>query len=189
MALVPPPEVLDELDEALAPHRAERPDLRWSPRELMHVTLAFFGETDDLAYERLLPRLERVAGRYPEMTLSLAGGGAFPGGGAHARVLWTGLYGDRRLVARLAASVNAAGRRAGCPIGEYRGFRAHLTLARSRTPADLRALIESLSMFAGSPWTAGALHLVRSHLGSSVHHETLRTWPLSGERSGLDAMH
>src|SRR5688500_1446784 len=106
-ALLPPPSVLDELEEVLAPHRAERPELKWIRRELSHVTLAFFGETDDLAYERLVPRLERVAGRYPEVSLSFAGAGAFPGGGTHARVLWTGIYGDRRTLARLAASACA----------------------------------------------------------------------------------
>lgn len=182
-ALEPPPSVLDELDEALAPHRAEWPELRWSPRELAHVTVAFFGETSDVAFERLLPRLERAAGRYPELALSFAGAGAFPAGGTHARALWTGIYGDRRTLARLAASVSAAGRRAGCPGTGHRGFKPHLTLARSRTPQDLRPLLESLGAFAGRSWVAGSLHLVLSHTGPQVHHETLRTWPLAGERS------
>lgn len=178
MALRPPPDVLDELTEFIAPRQAEWPDLKWVRRDLLHVTLAFLGEVDDRTLDRLLPRLDRAAGRYQRLTLSFAGGGAFPGGGAHARVLWTGLYGDRRTLARLAASVAAAGSRAGSPFGEHKGFRPHLTLARCRRPTDVRPLIEDLCAFAGTPWSAESISLVRSHLGTEIRYEALRTWPL-----------
>jgi 2'-5' RNA ligase len=183
-ALVPPGRVLDELDEHLAPFRERWPGLRWARHELMHVTLAFYGEVDERKADRLLPRLERAAGRYPPVGLSFAGAGAFPSGGAHARVLWTGLYGDRRTLAALAATASAAGRRVGLPLGEPRPYRPHLTLARCRTATDLRPLLEELASFAGSPWTADALHLVRSHLGAAVRYETLTTWPLKGTAKG-----
>ena len=177
-ALLPPPEVLDELEAFLAPHRDALPGLRWIGRDLLHVTLAFYGEVDDTRLERLLPRRERAAARHDPLGLSFAGAGAFPSGGAYARVLWTGLYGDRRRLAALAATMSAAGRRAGTPMGEHKAFRPHLTLARCRTPMDVRPLIESLSVFAGSTWRAGAIHLVRSHLRPAVHYETLKTWAL-----------
>src|ERR1700754_702014 len=111
VALPLPGQVLDEIEEAIAPLRPGWPDLRWVRRDLLHLTVAFLGEVDDGTFERLSPRLERVARRYDPLTLSLAGSGAFPGGGTHARVLWTGLYGDRRTLAGLAASVTAAGGR------------------------------------------------------------------------------
>jgi 2'-5' RNA ligase len=178
VALPLPPQVLDEVEELIAPLSSEWPDLRWLRRDLMHVTLAFLGEVDDRTLDRLPPRLERVARRYDPLTLSLAGAGAFPGGGAHARVLWTGLYGDRRTLVRLAASVTAAGSRAGSSFGEHRAFRPHLTLARCRRPTDVRPLLDVLSAFAGSPWTTDSICLVRSHLGAQVRHETLATWSL-----------
>ncbi|HEX2317134.1 MAG TPA: RNA 2',3'-cyclic phosphodiesterase [Thermomonospora sp.] len=182
VALLPPPAVLDELDELLVPYRAAWPDLRWISRDLMHVTLAFLGDLDDRGVARLLPRLERAAGRYPKIELSFAGAGAFPSGGAHARVLWTGVYGDRGVLVRMAASVNAAGRRAGAPLGEHKGFRPHLTLARSRRPTDMRPLVEELSAYAGTAWTADAVHLMRSHLpgknSPTLHYESLNAWPL-----------
>jgi RNA 2',3'-cyclic 3'-phosphodiesterase len=180
VALLPPAEVLDELEEFLAPHRAAWPDLRWVRRELLHVTVAFFGEVNELGVERLLPRLERVAGRCPPLKLSFAGAGAFPSGGAHARVLWTGLYGDRRTLARLAASAGAAGRRVGSSSGEHKAFRSHLTLARCRRPMDVRPLVEALSVFAGAPWTVSDLHLMRSHQMPRVRYETVKTWSLTG---------
>ncbi len=184
-ALVPPAGVLDELDRVLAAERESWPDLRWTRREHLHVTLAFYGELEERQLDRLLPRLERAAGRYPPLRLTLAGAGVFPSGGAHARVLWTGVYGDRRTLTRLAASVAAAGRRVGSPMGvrgqggeAHKGFRAHLTLARSRRPMDLRPLAERLAAFAGRPWTATEIHLIRSHLGAQVYYETLKSWAL-----------
>ncbi|WP_051712215.1 RNA 2',3'-cyclic phosphodiesterase [Spirillospora albida] len=188
VAVVPPPDILDELEEAVSPVRAEVPELRWIRRELLHVTLAFLGEVDDRTLDRLLPRLERAVGRHERPTLSLAGAGAFPGSGAHARVLWTGLYGDRRRLARLAASVAAAGRRAGTLPDKHRSFRPHLTLARSRTPVDVRPLLESLAAFAGGPWTAESVQLVRSHLPgkqyAALTYEPLKSWSLRDQSSG-----
>jgi 2'-5' RNA ligase len=176
-ALAPPADVLDELEAYTAPLRAEWPVLRWSSRDLLHVTLAFFGEVDEKVLERLQPRLERAASRTPPIELSFAGAGVFPFGGAHARVLFTGVYGDRRELAKLAASCSAAGRRSGAPLGDHKTYRPHLTLARCRTPLDVRPLADRLSSFAGRPWTATALHLIRSDFPTGGY-ETLRTYPL-----------
>ncbi|GGU17362.1 RNA 2',3'-cyclic phosphodiesterase [Actinomadura livida] len=188
VALVPPPDILDELEEAVLPHHDAIPELRWVRRELLHVTLTFLGEVDDRTLDRLLPRLERAVGRHERMSLSLAGAGAFPGSGAHARVLWTGLFGDRRRIARLAASTTAAGRRVGTLPDKHRGFRPHLTLARSRKPVDVRPLVESLSAFAGAAWTADSVQLMRSHLPgkdySQVTYESLKTWSLRQSSGG-----
>jgi 2'-5' RNA ligase len=198
VALLPPPTVIDELAEFLAPYRAAWPDLRWERRALFHVTVAFLGEIDEERVEPLASRLEGVAGRFPPLNLSFAGGGAFPSGGAYARVMWPGLYGDRRALAGLAASVGAAARQAGLlPVGTGRGqgsggpgehktFRPHLTLARCRRPMDVRPLVEALSAFAGSPWTAGHLHLMRSHQTPQVRYETFRAWPFGDRTRGGD---
>jgi 2'-5' RNA ligase len=185
VALMPPPDVLDEIEELVAPRHDDWPDLRWVRRDFMHITLAFLGEADERSLDRLLPRLERVAARSSALELSFAGIGAFPRGGAHARVLWTGLYGDERALSRMSASAYAGGRRAGLPVGETKPFRPHLTLARCRRPADVRPLLENLAGFTGSTWTAGTLHLVRSHLGSDRRYETLRTWTMSKDTKDI----
>jgi RNA 2',3'-cyclic 3'-phosphodiesterase len=182
VAVLPPPEILAGLDRFLAPHRESWPQLRWVERDLLHLTMAFLGETDERTLGRLLPRLERAAARYPKIALSFAGAGAFPGGGAHARVLWTGVYGDRGTLVRMAASMNAAGRRAGSPIGEHKSFRPHLTLARCRQPTDVRPLLERLGSYASPSWTAESVHLMRSHLPGKqnprLRYETLQSWSL-----------
>ena len=120
VAVVPPAAARDELEAAAAPLRPGRPDLRWTSREVWHVTLAFLGEVEDVAAVRLMARLERAARRHASLRLSFAGAAAFPGA-ARARVLWTGLRGDYRALAGLAASVAAAARRAGAPPPDEAG--------------------------------------------------------------------
>ena len=90
VAIAPPPAVLDELDALVEPLRARRLDLRWTSREAWHVTLAFLGQVDEAAAARLLPRLERAAGRHQQVRLAFSGAGAFPSA-ARANVLWSGL--------------------------------------------------------------------------------------------------
>ena len=176
VALVPPASALAELDAAVAPVRAAHPDLRWTPAAQWHLTLAFLGEVDEGTLPDLTVRLARAAHRHPPVSLSLAGGGRFGD-----RVLWTRVRGGVDGARRLAVSVTAAARRCGITLDERR-WRPHLTLARGRT--DLRPVVEALRGFAGSPWTAEELHLVRSRLGAgpggTAAHEVVVSWPLGG---------
>ena len=180
VAIAPPSAVLDELDALVEPLRAGRPDLRWTNREAWHVTLAFLGQVDESAAARLLPCLERAARWHDQMRLGFAGAGAFPAA-ARANVLWSGLSGDRRALARLAESVAARASRAGAtPPDKGRRFQPHLTLARCRTPADVTGLVSALGGYQGQPWTADRVHLVRSRLGATEHprYTSLASWPL-----------
>jgi 2'-5' RNA ligase len=106
------------------------------------------------------------------MTLQVAGGGRFDG-----RVLWAGIAGDVDRLAALAASVQAAARRAGCAVDERR-YRAHLTLARARDPVDLRGLAAALGPYAGPAWTARTVALVHSRLGPDPRYDTVEEWAL-----------
>jgi len=182
VALVPPADALDELAAAVEALRAT-PGLRWTRPEQWHVTLAFLAEVDERTREALTPRLERVARRHAPPTLALAGGGRFGG-----QVLWTRVDGDQAALRRLADAVRAAARRCGLPV-DTRPYRPHLTLARTlaraRDPAtDLAPLAAALDGFAGRPWSASDLHLVRSVLGAgpgrTAHHEPVASWPFSG---------
>jgi 2'-5' RNA ligase len=183
VAVAVPGHAADELEGAVAPVRQSWPALRWTGRDAWHVTLAFLGEVSETVSARLGPRLERAAARHPCLAVSLGGAGAFPGAG-RARVLWTGVQDEPRGLAALAASVAAGARRAGAPpVEEGRRFQPHLTLARCREPVDARPLVDSLSGYAGTPWIAGEIYLIRSHLpGGRPHdrprYETLDRWPL-----------
>jgi RNA 2',3'-cyclic 3'-phosphodiesterase len=178
VGLAPPAAALDDLDAACAPLRPGREDLRWTSRELWHVTLAFLGEVGEERLARLLPRLERAARRHLAFGLSFAGAGAFPSP-ARANVLWSGLSGDGKALGELAMSVSAGARRAGAPPpDEGRRYRPHVTLARCRMPADVAAIVDDLSGYQGPTWTAEEIYLIRSTLGGHPRYETLGTWKL-----------
>lgn len=178
VGLAPPAAVLDDLDAACAPLRPGRGDLRWTSRELWHVTLAFLGEVSEESLAPLLPRLERAARRHLGFGLSLASAGAFPSP-ARANVLWSGLSGDRKALGELAMSVSAGARRAGAPPpDEGRRYRPHVTLARCRVPADVRAIVNTLSGYQGPAWKAAEIHLIRSTPGARPRYESLGTWKL-----------
>ncbi|MGH3278433.1 MAG: RNA 2',3'-cyclic phosphodiesterase [Trebonia sp.] len=179
VGLAPPAAALDHLNAACAPFRPSRDDLRWTSRELWHVTLAFLGEVGTEGLARLLPRLERAARRHLAFSLSLAGAGAFPGP-ARANVLWSGLSGDRKALGELAMSVSAGARRAGTPVpDEGRRYRPHVTLARCRAPADVRPIVSELSGYQGPTWAVGEIYLIRATLGGSPRYEILGAWKLS----------
>jgi 2'-5' RNA ligase len=185
VAIVPPPAALAELEAAVAPWRGSWPQLRWSGPESRHLTLAFLGETSDAILLDLTTRLARAASRHPAAELAIAGAGAFPAR-RKARILWAGISGDRRGLAALSASVSAGARRAGAaPPDEGRAYRPHLTLARSRDPADLSALTAALASLRGRPWTADGLSLIRSQLApGGARYEELGRWPLRPPGAG-----
>jgi len=173
-----PQEAANELDEVVAPLRPAWPELRWTGRDAWHLTLAFLSEVDEAVIARLAVRLERAARRHPCLSLSLSGAGAFPVA-SRARVLWTGIEGDRRGLGQLAASVAAGARRAGAPPANGgRGYQPHLTLARCRAPADVHSLVGTLGSFAGTPWVATEIHLIHSRLEAHPRYEVIGTWPL-----------
>ena len=177
IGLVPPTAVLDDLDAAYAPFRPSHGDLRWTSRELWHVTLAFLGEVSDQGLDRLTPRLERAARRHRTFGLSIAAAGAFPNP-ARANVLWSGLSGDRKALGELAMSVSAGARRAGAPPPDKRRYSPHLTIARCRVPADVRPIVRDLSGYQGPTWPVGEIHLIRSALGGQVRYEPVGAWKL-----------
>src|SRR5207244_2226514 len=115
-------------------------------REQRHVTLQFLGNHVDV---------DAVAGalhglRVPAANARLGGLGAFPSH-RRARVIWLGIAQGDELFGVLACEI---GERL-TPLGyapEARAYHAHLTLARSKTPADVRALLTTDASAVGDSW-------------------------------------
>jgi len=187
VAIRPPADAVADLDEHLAGLRSGARDVRWTPPEQWHLTLAFLGEVDQRRYAELSSRLARPAARAAPLRLSLTGAGTFPRRPDRARVLWTRVDGERAGLSRLAAAAGAAARRSAIAVEERR-FSPHLTLGRARPPkgTDVTALVSALGNYAGPAWIATELELVRSHLGSAVRHESLARWPLDKEPDPAD---
>ena len=188
VAIVPPPQALQELAAAVRPLHAlpQAEALRWTALPTWHLTLAFLGQVDDGTLPELQRRLAAVAAGQPEFELRLADGGRFGD-----RALWAGVRGDTAALARLAEATAAAVGRVGIATDDH-AFTGHLTLARSSVPrdsrdrsprrpgaADLGPLADALAGFRGEPWSATTLRLMHSqNAGLGKNYETLTAWTL-----------
>jgi 2'-5' RNA ligase len=126
--------VLDLLDEATAPLRAEAPELAWVPRDKRHLTLKFLGEVEEARESLLVEAADRAAARQPPMEMHVREVGAFPNF-RRARVVWIGVEQEPRLEL-LHHDLELACEREGFEV-EGRPFRPHITLARVRAPLSV----------------------------------------------------
>jgi RNA 2',3'-cyclic 3'-phosphodiesterase len=158
-ALDPPAPARVHLAATLGPLYDDR--LRWVAPDSLHVTVAFYGTMAPDRLEDLVHRLRRATRRQTPMHLRMVGGGRFG-----RAVLWVGVEGDVEPLSRLAASAEAAGRRAGSTQKpSVRPFRPHVTVARTRSPdTDLKPYVDSLAHYVGPHWSATRLTLIQSYL-------------------------
>ena len=180
VAVVPPPEVVEHLDDFLSVRRAAA-DFRWSAPDQWHVTLAFAAAAPERALDELDDLLVEAAGRRPSFGMRVAGGDAFPHAD-RARVLVAGLEADDDAgLERLAAACRSAMSRAGARVDGQR-FRPHLTLGRLGRPANVTSWVRLLDAYDGPQWQVSDVALVASHLGEGPRrrprHEVVGTYAL-----------
>lgn len=156
VAIRPPDAALDAVDALSA--SLDLGDGRRTTRDQWHVTLQFLGNRADVgAVTEALTNLQVPAAR-----AQLGRLGAFPSN-KRARVVWLGLAQGDELFDALATEV---GTRL-TPLGhvpEARAYHAHLTLARYKTPSDLRALLAADATTVGEPWVVDEVTLYESRL-------------------------
>lgn len=189
IAVLPPPEVTDQLLSFLEPRQdalAPRGRWRWTRPEHLHLTLAFLPVLDEWREEELEQEGMRWAARIPPLTLRLAGAGAFPDPG-QARVLWAAVQeengpeeGAGARLAAWASSLRAVASRVGARVDGTR-FVPHVTLARPiGPPGPAGHLLQALDTLRTDAWLADEVSLVRSHLGQgprgTPRYEVRHTW-------------
>ena len=182
VALVPPDDVLEHLDEFLAVRREAAP-FRWSLAEHLHVTLAFMASVPERRHDDLVELLGRAVARRTPFATQVRGGGAFPDA-ARARVLYAGLSlseGERQELERLAAGTRNAASTAGTQI-DGQSFHPHVTVARLGRPTEVTRWVQLLDGYEGPPWQVAEVSLVASHLGEGPRkrprYEVVDTFPL-----------
>jgi 2'-5' RNA ligase len=129
-----------ELDAALHPTwsalldrlRAAAPKARVSSPSHPHLTLAFLGEQPEARLTDIQGALEDAMRGGSAFDAELRGLGTF-GAPSHPRVLWMGLGEGADALAATQQRLTEGLARCGIAL-EERPFRAHLTLARARTP-------------------------------------------------------
>lgn len=184
-AVVPPEDVLEDLEEFLAPRR-EAAEFRWTMPFQWHLTLAFMAQVPERSLDDLHARLTRAGRRRTPFTLRLAGGGAFPHP-ARAKVLYAGVEATPDALEelhRLSTGARAAANKAGAPA-EGGPFRPHLTLARIGRPVDVTKWVRVLDTYRSREFEVDEIALVESHLGEGPRkrprYDLVATYPLGRE--------
>jgi 2'-5' RNA ligase len=181
-AVLPPDDVLEELEEFLAPRREAAP-FRWTRPESWHLTLAFVAQVPQRSLDDLVERLGRAAHRRTPFALTLAGGGCFPAP-ERAKLLYAGVEATPDALEelrRLSTGARAAANKAGAPA-DGATFRPHLTLARLKRPTEATRWLRVLSTFRSREFEVTEMALVESHLGEGPgnrpRYEVVGLFPL-----------
>src|SRR5690242_18896251 len=163
VAAVPPPEVLEDLEEFLSVRR-EAAAFRWAVPEQWHVTLAFLADVPDRCYEDLVERLGRAARKRHPMRATIAGGGAYPHVG-RAKELWAGVdLDDREELRRLATGCRAAASKAVVEVA-VDTFKLHVTHVRMGRHVEASVWVRLLITYRGPYFAIDEIALIASHLG------------------------
>jgi 2'-5' RNA ligase len=190
MAIEPPADAVEHLDDFLAVRRSSGPELRWSPPGQWHLTLAFMGSAPDRVVDDVVDAVAAVASRAAPVALAVVGGGCFPDV-TRAKVLWAGVEGAGAAASgggAEALGLLARGMRTACSVAgaspEGGPFVPHLTLGRFSRAEDATRWLRVLSTYAGPSFVAADIAVVASHLprerGHRARHEVLARLPLGG---------
>ncbi|WP_219106721.1 RNA 2',3'-cyclic phosphodiesterase [Austwickia sp. TVS 96-490-7B] len=187
-AVVPPLEVVEDLEDFLAVRRDAAPaEWRWTVPDQWHVTCAFAAEVPDFLLDDIGERLADAAGRSILPSLRVTGGGAFPDPD-RARVWWAGVVGAEGGLGGAAEELAALSRRcrtafatSGVRVDGQR-FRAHLTLARLSRPLSVARWVRLLDGYHGPSWQPKQVSLIVSYLGQGPgrrpRYEVWGTYPV-----------
>lgn len=181
-AIVPPPRVLEDLDEFLAPRRDADPAVSWTKPASWHLTTAFMAAVPDRTLEALIDGLTGAAARTAPFDVTLRGAGAFPNPYA-ARLLYLAAEDAADNLTRLARRCRTAADRAGVAVDGAR-FVPHLTVARARRPIEATRWLRILDAHQGITFESDQLLLIESHLRDpGRRYEVVAILPLGPAQS------
>ncbi|MBI4735505.1 MAG: RNA 2',3'-cyclic phosphodiesterase [candidate division NC10 bacterium] len=179
-----PSEVRERLAAVQDRLRRAQADVSWVRAENIHVTLKFLGDVEAKRLERVRPALAEEARAGAPFSMEVSGVGSF--GGRIPRVVWVGVGDGAEPLTRLAGQVEDGLGRVGFPK-ERRGFAAHLTVGRVRSPRNAEALLAALGEERTEPFGVAEVtqfDLMQSELRPSGSvYSVLEKFPL-GSRSG-----
>ncbi|MDO4784651.1 MAG: RNA 2',3'-cyclic phosphodiesterase [Propionibacteriaceae bacterium] len=182
-AVLPPPEVVDEIDGFLAPRRGSDDRLRWAPPIGWHLTTSFMASVEASHIDDLSARLTDAAARTRPFRVRVAGTRCFPGVW-RARVLALDVAAGGAELGALARRCRNAANRAGVAV-DGAPFTGHLTLARARRPIEATKWLRVLDSFPGTEWLASEVVLVESHLSDpGRRYEVVSRYPFLGDGTG-----
>ena len=140
--------------------------INWVELPNLHITLKFFGETDDDAIPEIIYHLKDVASLNPPFDISLNGLGIF-GSSYKPKVIWVGIDNSSSLI-KLGTDVLDRMDNIGFEK-DRQNFVPHLTLGRIKFTNDKKLFNETLERFKSQPFQTSKIdqmQLIESKLSS-----------------------
>lgn len=134
-------EIRDGLASVQDRLRRAQADVSWVKPANLHISLKFLGETEPKRLESIGSELAEAARSAAPFSLAVAGVGTF--GGRIPRVVWAAVREGAAPLQALAGAVENGLACLGFPK-ERRGFTAHLTLGRLRSPRNADVLLSAI---------------------------------------------
>ena len=130
---------------------AGRADVTWVQPTNLHLTMRFLGEISDAQRQQIEAGARRIAAGMAPFHVSLGTPGAFPSMRA-PRGIWVGMTQGHKQLTELSKGLEQESVAAGLqPVadpangGKERGFVAHVTIGRARSPKRMEELSAALA--------------------------------------------
>ena len=117
--------------------------IRWEPKEKLHITLKFLGDTKDLLVEQISQELELLVKKTKPFKLELNKFGVFRRGG-DPKILWVGMK-ESKWISNFVDEIEESFCKFGYPK-EERKFKPHVTLLRFRGGENTEKILKLLEV-------------------------------------------
>lgn len=134
LALEIPEDLLDEFIEIRDEIYGSCDRVKWEPKEKLHITLKFLGDTQENHKKNIIEKIEKIVNKSSHINLNFSKFGLFYRDNA-PKILWAGLK-DSEQMLNLVNKINCEMELLGFKK-EKRKFKPHLTFLRLRGKEDM----------------------------------------------------
>jgi len=137
-------------------------NIRWEPKEKLHITLKFLGDTEESKLFDIIEELTRIIKNNRKLTLELNKFGVFRKGN-EPKILWVGLK-QNNFLTKIVDEID----KSFCNFGyskDERRFKPHLTLLRFRGHEEYFNVLKLLDVkLPTTVFCSDKIHLLKSEL-------------------------
>lgn len=155
----------DSIYRAINESRERLPQVRWVPYENLHITVRYFGKSDERRTGQIVERFQRLRSLLP-FRIQLGGMGAFPSERS-AKVIWVGVE-DMEGKLEIANTMLSSGPEEIAVSTAERRFRPHITIGRVKGRPLRLANLSLAVTFADGLYKVSAFNLYESLFSGST---------------------
>jgi 2'-5' RNA ligase len=145
LAIELPEAIRNKIDEIQRDLKSSHADVRWVSPEKIHLTLKFFGNTEEARVESIIKAIENPVRNTPAFIVKVRRIGAFPHW-KNPRVIWMGLIDEKGTLSPFQKELETELEGIGFEP-DARPFRPHLTLGRVNSSRGKEELIRKVERY------------------------------------------